>query len=816
MVLAKLGNKRAPREVLSAARTYYVRTDGSDSNNGLADTVGGAFLTIQKAIDVAASLDSSIYDVTIRIANGTYNVTNIGLIAKQMVGAGKIIILGDESNPANVIITSTGVMTAADALFSSKSISTRYAIRGLRLNSTATGVIFGISASSGSYVEFQNIDFGTGITHQQIRVEDNAVVFASGNYSISGGSIYHVVAVGGAIFRAQSRTLTLTGTPAFTVFCNVSRSAVMFMNVLTLVGSATGVRYEVFDNGTVFTDSETSLPGNAAGSRYSSGVFNGQIGGSRELLTANRTYYVRSDGNDNNTGLVDSSVGAFLTVQKAIDVVTSLDLSIYTVLIQLGDGTWSTPIAVNSRWAGGGSNTPVTIRGNSTTPGNVKIVVTGANENAISATGVGRNLRIEYMDISSTHSGGIGILSQNGAYISVGPGIRFDTCGLGHTRANGMRATIDFSGTSYAIIGDTGRHFWASPDGYINAFGSTATFSGTRGISIFAVADRQGFINAQSMNFAGTFASTVGQRFSGQTNAVIWTGNSGLNFFPGNSDGTLSGGALYDSLIGGVRENLSANRTYYIRTDGSDANTGLANTSGGAFATVQKALDTVGSLDFGIYTVTIQIGDGTYSNSGTNLVKPWAGSGNLIIQGNTSNKNSVIINKTSGNCFDTSSNLTGTLTIQYMKLQTTTSGDGIRHTNAGTVLFNNINFGACAGNHIAAQNTGYIVCNGNYFISGNANVHASGVLGGKIFIGSRTITFEANATFSVFAYADRQAAVYADAMTFTLSGFTVTGQRYNVGSLAIIHTNGGGANYFPGNTGGSGTNPSASPYGLYT
>src|SRR5215813_8218687 len=61
------------REVLAAARTYYVApagSGGSDSNNGLTSTA--PFLTIQKAVDTVAALDISGNAVTIQIADGTY------------------------------------------------------------------------------------------------------------------------------------------------------------------------------------------------------------------------------------------------------------------------------------------------------------------------------------------------------------------------------------------------------------------------------------------------------------------------------------------------------------------------------------------------------------------------------------------------------------------------------------------------------------------------------------------------------------------------------------------------------------------------
>lgn len=54
---------------------------------------------------------------------------------------------------------------------------------------------------------------------------------------------------------------------------------------------------------------------------------------------------------------------------------------------------------------------------------------------------------------------------------------------------------------------------------------------------------------------------------------------------------------------------LGYGRTYYVRTDGSNSNTGLGNTSGTAWLTIAKAMSTVGAGD------TVRIQAGTYNES---------------------------------------------------------------------------------------------------------------------------------------------------------------------------------------------------------
>ena len=113
------------------------------------------------------------------------------------------------------------------------------------------------------------------------------------------------------------------------------------------------------------------------------------------------------------------------------------------------------------------------------------------------------------------------------------------------------------------------------------------------------------------------------------------------------------------------REKLTAARAYYVRSDGSDSNTGLANSSGGAFLTAQKAVDTVASLDLGIYDATIYLGATTWT-AGTTL-KTLIGAGQCIIRGINADTTSTVISTTSASCF--SGTYVGQYRFEYMKLR---------------------------------------------------------------------------------------------------------------------------------------------------
>lgn len=145
------------------------------------------------------------------------------------------------------------------------------------------------------------------------------------------------------------------------------------------------------------------------------------FGKERELLEADRTYHVRTDGSDLNSGLEDSPSGAFATWQHAINFARSLDLNGHVVTLQAGseatDKTFIENILIGPMMGGGlvildggGRSTIKTLSGEAITLHQVGTTVI-----------MPRNIRIE----SARH----GIKVNYMSLLSLGAGVTFGDCG---------------------------------------------------------------------------------------------------------------------------------------------------------------------------------------------------------------------------------------------------------------------------------------------------------------------------------------------------------------------------------------------------
>jgi hypothetical protein len=242
------------RERLTGARTYYVRTDGNDVNTGLANTSGGAFATIQRALDVASQLDTAGHAVTIQLGvAGTYAG---GALYSPIYGGGTVTINGSPASPASYV-TNTRI----------SSVNSSLSVSGLKISTSAD---FGLFADYGGSITVAGAcEFGANycciVSYYGSRVYLNADV------TISGSSDLFVYAIGGKIIVSTSRTVTLSGTPAFaTAFAFADRQGHIILYPVTYSGSATGKRYIAEQSGLITTYGGT-LPGSIAGTTATGG-----------------------------------------------------------------------------------------------------------------------------------------------------------------------------------------------------------------------------------------------------------------------------------------------------------------------------------------------------------------------------------------------------------------------------------------------------------------------------------------------------------------------------------------------------------------
>lgn len=259
------------RITLTGNLTIYVRKDGSDSNDGLTDTAGGAKLTIQAAINLAEDeYDFNGFTVTIQVRTGTYT-ENIAINAR--IGGGVLALLGDTSTPTNVVLI--GSSTDTITMGASGAIVDLVTINGFEIRANSGD--YGINNQATGHLEIgANMVFGTSTSataHMAVTWRTAQIHAAA--YTISGNADRHIDCDAGII--QCNATPVISGSRTFGTFARWRNHGHLICLGTASTGSVTGTRFSGEENGcaNVNGTAATYFPGNANGTLIGGAVISG-------------------------------------------------------------------------------------------------------------------------------------------------------------------------------------------------------------------------------------------------------------------------------------------------------------------------------------------------------------------------------------------------------------------------------------------------------------------------------------------------------------------------------------------------------------
>lgn len=278
--------------------TIYVRPDGVDTNTGQANTAAGAFKTITRAISAIPQVLN--HEVVINIAAGTY--------------AGDVLISGFGGD-GSLKVTNSGTIASGIVVVPKLTVS----------SCSAQVTITGITASS--------------TTSTAIEIIACTWVWLEKCYTISGASNQYGVSVYGATAILSdgiysNRATAIWARNASNVF------------VTNIQGANNGTGYLATEGSKIGLSANTLTAVLLSDARQGGLILGDPRESSIPLQTnADVTYYVRTDGNDNNAGATNTAGGALKTIQKALSLIPMIVN--HTVTINVGAGTYPEEVAIS-------------------------------------------------------------------------------------------------------------------------------------------------------------------------------------------------------------------------------------------------------------------------------------------------------------------------------------------------------------------------------------------------------------------------------------------------------------------------------------
>jgi hypothetical protein len=209
-------------------------------------------------MDVARSINLSIYDITIQVGAGTFS-ENIEL-GVYVTGGGGITVVGTAG--------STTISPTSGACINGWGVA-KYGFYNFTLTCADDNAV---GSHDGMLIYLGGITFST-ISAAAIRADVQGAVFIEGSNTITGNcDVFMHADDNGAIYNSSD--ITLSGTRAFTTFA-VAGARSYISSTGSYTGSATGKRYDVTANSVINTEGAgaTYFPGDAAGTTATGGQY---------------------------------------------------------------------------------------------------------------------------------------------------------------------------------------------------------------------------------------------------------------------------------------------------------------------------------------------------------------------------------------------------------------------------------------------------------------------------------------------------------------------------------------------------------------
>lgn len=254
------------------------------------------------------------------------------------------------------------------------------------------------------------------------------------------------------------------------------------------------------------------------------------VGGSLDV------YVNASTGNDANDGLTTGTAKA--SIQAAVDMISeNYDVQGVVPTVHVADGTYTTGVTLSPLVGGLG----LTLVGNTSTPMNCKIALSGAGACCTALSGA--HLSVSGFALESTHGSGgspwdapgCGLAAWNGGQIGF-DNIAFGQCSVAHINGGTGVIVTNFAGAPVSIYGDAAAHMLVGiPGATVNVSGADCQILNAVSISVFANAAGPCMILASGAVYGGA-SSVTGQKYTVGYGALITVGGD-INFFPGTVAG---------------------------------------------------------------------------------------------------------------------------------------------------------------------------------------------------------------------------------------------------------------------------------------